>query len=108
MDILVTALVVMLNLLVAHWGPWKNHLKGNREDLIKYVIGISGLFVPLAWLLVIWGQYQTLAALTAVIAAGGLATGGAYLVDYLIELKAKTTAERVENAILRNEIDGRE
>lgn len=89
-EILLTALVTWLALLVEHWFPWRLLLRRDLPRIAAYTMGVLALILPLSVLYWRWSlagladQRGYLIALWAVTLAGGAAVAGAYVVDWLL------------------------
>lgn len=88
-NIALTCLIAALILLVEHWLPWRTILGGDLKRIPAYIIGVLALALPLSGLYWHWSinppvwMYAHLAALWAVIGAGGGAVILAYVFDEL-------------------------
>lgn len=90
-------LISALLLWVEHWFPWRLALKKDLPRLAAYAMGVLALVGPLTWLFVFWARYgfyietgfEYVVALWAVVIGGGVAVGGAYLVDWVLARMAE-------------------
>jgi len=96
-EILLTALVTWLALLVEHWFPWRLLLRRDLPRIAAYTMGVLALIVPLSVLYWRWSlvgladQLGYLIALWSVTVGGGAAVAGAYVVDWLLGRLALAT-----------------
>lgn len=80
-DIALTAAMVVLLLLVEHYWPWQAILRRELGIIPKYVSGILAIYIPLTFLLIIWGNYDVVIALWAVTICGGAAVQATHWLD---------------------------
>lgn len=103
-QVAITALITFLIEIIEHYFPWRMLLRRDLPRLAAYVLGVSGLVVPLSLLLLLWiDQYhvsfpipdaylipasqialQSLVAVWATVLAGAIAVLGAYILDWLM------------------------
>lgn len=100
------SLFVMVAMIVItegflHYFPWRLVLKG--QDLPRpaaYVLGVSGIAIPLSAWLLLFGYVESLVALWVAIVSAGVAVMLLYLFDSHIELRwrDREAQERETNA----------
>ena len=89
-NISLACLIAALLLLIEHWLPWRAILGADLARVPSYIIGVLAMFLPLSGLYLFWishppaWAYAHLAALWAVIFAGGGAVILAYAFDGLV------------------------
>jgi hypothetical protein len=101
LEIGVTAAVSALVLLVEHWWPAEKMLGKRMHQCANYVQGVLALVIPLSVLFWMWGDYQAILAVWAVVVSGGLATIGAYAVDGWIVMRCRAQIAEDEAQLLR-------
>lgn len=106
-NVFVTALIAALVILVQHYFPWRLVLKRDLPRQAAYVLGVLAILVPFSYLLLLWikewsdpvgyplpagalldaGEVlrRVIIGLWTVVLASGIATLGAYLLDWLLE-----------------------
>lgn len=102
-QIVVTALVTVLILLVEHWGPWSKLVQARVHLVVNYISGVLAIILPLTALLAIWQQGMAIAALWIITVAGGLAVIIAYVVDGWIATRNRADVAEHDAEILRPE-----
>lgn len=89
-EILITALITVLLLLVQHWFPWGLLLGRELPRLAAYIMGVLAITLPLTGLYVRWSLVPPLMilphliAMWVVVGLGGLAVLIAHLVDAIM------------------------
>lgn len=103
-QILLTALISVLALVVMHYLPWRSMIQHDTHNLFRYVTGVSGIAIPLSGLLVAWEEWYSLLALWVITIASGIAVSMSYLLDaWLIERAKRQAAEGAENVLRKTE-----
>ena len=98
--IAIAALIAVLLLGVEHYWPWRPMLGRSLGNLECYVAGVLALVLPMSGLLAIWGRWVELAALWAIVAAGGLAVIGMYALDSWLTWRARAhVSEEIEGRL---------
>lgn len=106
-QVVLAVLLAWLLLWVEHWFPWQLMLGRELPRPAAYVLGVLALMLPFSGLLAVWGEWLALAALWAVIVAGGAAVIGAYAIDRLLETRSKVKEQdELIQVLRRNGTDG--
>lgn len=90
MQIVLTCLFSVLIMWVEHWFPWRILIRRDLPRLAAYVIGTSGVIIPISYLFWLWTHTPPpsnnlfLIALWADVIASGLAVGLAYGLDWVV------------------------
>lgn len=90
-EISLASLLAIFILFTEHWFPWSMIFGRELPRLLAYIIGLLALVLPLTALYSWWAIHQPiwgwahLAALWAVVCAGGGAVLLAYATDWLLE-----------------------
>lgn len=100
-EISLTAVLAMLLLWVEHWFPWQLMLGRELPRPAAYILGVLALMLPFSGLLIIWSEWLILAALWAVILAGGLSVLGAYFVDHVLIIRKRVQEQTELIEVLR-------
>ena len=88
LGIMVTAVCAALAQIALHYAPWNMALGRRLPRLAAYALGVLGMAVPLAVLLIAWQRWDELIAGALVIGASGAAVGGAYALDHVLRRMA--------------------
>ena len=91
-------------LLAEHY--WLKHFRLSLPA--RYVAGVLGLALPLSMLLWSWADSRGLVALWSVTGAGGLAVLISYLIDHLVESRARLAAAEQDMRTLRDHQHGQD
>jgi len=104
----IVAIIAALALAAEHYFPWRLALGRDLPRPGAYVLGVLAMAIPLSGLYVAWGfeppawQLAHLAALWAVVGAGGLTVLAAYGLDWTIR-RVRLAAELAELRRMRDD-----
>lgn len=105
-EIIVTAVIAILLLLVEHYWPWKAILRKPLGILPRYVSGVLALQIPLSLLFLYWGAVDVIYAMWVVTVSGGAAVYATHRLDRWIETRDLLREALNENQTLRGLIHG--
>ena len=98
----IAVIVSSLAQLALHWLPWQLLLGRDLPRPAAYMLGTSGIALPLTGLFWAWGFPGPILALWAVVVGSGLAVLAGYLLDaWLHDRQARHECEEREMALLQ-------
>jgi hypothetical protein len=103
-EIIVTALITDLLLLVGHWFRWDLWLGKKLPRIAAYVYGLLSILGPVTVLLIFWQMWIVVWLLWICAISGGVVVIFAYLADDYAILKKKDSIAGIEREILYGEI----
>lgn len=101
LEILITAIVASLLLLVEHYWPGERLFQRKFHQTANYVLGTLALIVPQSVLFALWGEWLAVAAVWATTVLGGLAVLGAYALDGYLVTRTQAQVSKREAEGLR-------
>lgn len=104
-EIMTTAVVSGLILIAQHYIPWRKWLRIELPAVVRYVMGILGLFIPLTVLFSYWRDVLAVIAIWVVVVFAGGFVIVAYALDSWFDQRDELRALRRDRKTLRARVD---
>jgi len=100
-QIVLTALISCLLLIVEHYWPTQAMIKKPLNKLSAYTLGTLAIQLPFTVLMIIWGERNTVYALWTITLLGGVVVAAVNQLDVYLETRTRMEISEREAQSLR-------